>query len=66
MTHNSETLKKIKKRAHEIWEYRMDPMMNQYLIFDKGILRERTSQDDWLEAEREITSSMENPWLHQG
>lgn len=44
---------KIRLRAYEIWEFHQ--WLGLYLIFDNfHVLRNRTPQDDWLDAEREI------------
>uniref|UniRef100_A0A6M3IVQ8 DUF2934 domain-containing protein n=1 Tax=viral metagenome TaxID=1070528 RepID=A0A6M3IVQ8_9ZZZZ len=46
-------IEKIRKRAHEIWEYRQEFQIN--VIVNKfGQYQNLTAQDDWLEAEREI------------
>lgn len=54
-------MEEIRKRAYEIWEYHRDTgthlICNQY-----GQLRERTTLDDWLEAEDEIIRSRRNDW----
>ena len=58
----SEDMKElIRKRAYEIWEYHRDT--GTYLICNKyGELRERTSLDDWLEAEDEVIRKERNNW----
>lgn len=58
---------RIAARAYEIWQYRQEN--GQHLICDHlGNLRERTAQDDWLEAEEEIRAEQRkkvagNEWL---
>jgi len=51
----------IRKRAYEIWEYHRDT--GTYIICDEyGQLRERTSLDDWLEAEDEVIRQCKQDW----
>jgi hypothetical protein len=54
----------IRQRAHEIYLERQ--RTGQYLIFDKGEVRECTALDDWIEAEAQIKNEKENQWLYQG
>lgn len=54
----------IAVRAYEIWCYHQDT--GQHLICDRlGNPRERTAQDDWLEAEAQVKSEMRqlNDWI---
>ena len=64
MTTNSESedMKElIRKRAYEIWEYHRDT--GTHLICNEsGQLRERTSLDDWLEAEDEVIRQCKQDW----
>jgi len=43
----------IRKKAYEIWEYRMYCGM-LYTLDHLHNLRDITAEDDWLEAEKEI------------
>jgi len=51
---------RIRARAYEKYEGR--EATGQYLIFEKGELREITKQDDWLEAENEIIREAKKDW----
>ena len=48
---------RIRARAWEIYEYCRDTGL--HLIFDRGEIRERTPQDDWLEAEAQVKNEIE-------
>lgn len=63
---NFETLKekRIRVKAEEI--YKFNRRVGRHIILDRGTFRERTAQDDWLEAEREINQEIENQWVNQG
>ncbi len=55
---NAELTEKIRRRAHEIWEYRQEFQIN--IIVNKyGQYQNLTAQDDWLEAEKEVMAQME-------
>ena len=58
----SELMKElIRKRAYEIWEYHRDT--GTYIICNEhGQPRERTSLDDWLEAEDEVLKKERDNW----
>lgn len=55
---NEEIIERIRKRAHEIWEYRQEFQI--FLIVTKfGQYQNLTAQDDWLEAEKEVMAQLE-------
>lgn len=57
----SQNLKeRIEVLAYEKWEARMET--GQYVIFEKGELREITAEDDYLEAEDEIIRGEKKKW----
>jgi len=51
---------RIQAKAFEIWEGRM--ATGQYLIFEKGKLREITDKDDYFEARDEIIREEKKNW----
>jgi hypothetical protein len=56
VAYSIEEEERIRKRAEEIYQYHKDT--ETYLILDRDILRGRTAQDDWLEAEAEILAEI--------
>lgn len=57
------THEQIRARAQEIYEFFQQ--LGSNLIFDKGQVRERNAQDDWLQAERELLPDMRSPYIGQ-
>jgi len=56
-----EIIEKIRRRAHEIWEYRQEFQIN-VVVNKYGRYQNLTAQDDWLESEKEILANMEGEY----